>query len=484
MDGTSDGNDNVLSPTANFKTPNTEPGAKLGKDRPKVHFPPSPILHIAAEGPPPSGTLSFSNPFTGGELEDRRESDSSGASELLRPTAFLRHRDTFARLIDRWSEEDQDDVDAFEGSTFFHRPQLPTHRDTLARLHFKHNSRKALPDHVLYRIAGSLDREDYRSMRLTCRQWAEYLPRPQVSAAQRLPAEIIWQIYKYLTLTEFDAARHTCVSWYVFSLDYKIASWILRSSGSYGAYLKDLEMERQSILHRNLKLDSIEAITPSIAPEQIDEEWLMTKRLATEARLCGLWRGAGLRMHRGHSLSNFVMTETIDFRGVLRPTPVPAREDPSVHHFTVSACGRYVSLTVDKEIFVYNICDADPGVTPIVRIVASRKVLAVSMDTSSGRYAVAALLEGRTGVSWDLKHLPAFGGVPIPSGGPMDLGMRTHVQGLAPLGSCKPVSTHDLSRTDTSLSDPLKSSIAEEGESVSMHGIVSYRTESPETTSP
>lgn len=136
---------------------------------------------------------------------------------------------------------------------------------------------------------------------------------------------------------------------------------------------------------------------------------------------------------------------------------------------------------MDREIFVYDLCDSTSSLQPLVRIVACRSVLAVSMDTSSGRNTVAALLDGRLGASWDLNSLICDGTAMTEVGEPLDLGMRTHIQGLAPLGAAKPIPMQGLVDTQITTTSSTKPLFIDEPETVeSMHGTVAYHTESPD----
>lgn len=177
---------------------------------------------------------------------------------------------------------------------------------------------------------------------------------------------------------------------------------------------------------------------------------------------------------------NFSIVETVDFIRLLNQLHQPADTHSYPRSFTTSACGHYVLVIVDREIFVYDLYDPVESLRPVVRIVACRSVLAVSMDTSSGRNSVAALLEGRLGASWDLNSIIADGIAMTQVGEPLDLGMRTHIQGLAPLGAAKPIPMEGLDRAHAMNPTPAEQpQIGEEETIESIHGTVAYRTESP-----
>ncbi|KAK5076800.1 hypothetical protein LTR64_005720 [Lithohypha guttulata] len=406
-------------------------------------------------------------------------------SELARPNAFLHHRDTLDRLWTSADEEEQDNEEILCQELFFHRPQLFNHRDTLARLHFKQNSGSALPDHVLCQIAKLLDPDSYKNMRLVCRQWSDNLPRPVLSSAQRLPPEIVVQILNYLALVDFDSARHTCRVWFLPSLDHKIATSVLKASGNQSAHLHDLQCARQRRRQSSSQLETSNLELGNTVPEHIDQEWLMSKRLATESRLSGYWRGSSIRRDSGHTLSSFSITEEVDFSRLLHQACSSTSTDLVLRRFTISACGSYLMVIVDEEIFVYNLRTPEASICPVVRIVAGRRVLAISMDVSSGRNSIATLLDGRVGASWDLNNLPVGDAISTQVGEPLDLGMRTHIQGLAPLGVAKPVPMEGLSDTARGADGPAFHSIISDEEVVeSTYGLVPCQTESPEAASP
>jgi hypothetical protein len=67
-----------------------------------------------------------------------------------------------------------------------------------------------------------------------------------------------------------------------------------------------------------------------------------------------------------------------------------------------SGCSKFVLTTSGRVVFVCELLRRKPGIQPLTRVICPRKVLGVSMDTSSKRYAVAILLEGRVGICCSL----------------------------------------------------------------------------------
>ena len=73
--------------------------------------------------------------------------------------------------------------------------------------------------------------------------------------------------------------------------------------------------------------------------------------------------------------------------------------------FNVSNCGRFLMLANGECVSLYSLKRSSIGFRPIVRLACGGRVKAVSMDTSSGRFAVAVLLQHRVGVIFDLYNL-------------------------------------------------------------------------------
>lgn len=455
----------------------------------------SPERALASE---PQSSI-FCNPFGEGEPTPRSMSITSDASDLPQSSAFSSHRDTLARLHNSVDCDSSDGDNTYTptqaGFSLFRSPYHPLRRDTLTRLHFKQNSDLALPNGVLDTILSYVDQRDYKNMRLTCRDWAYHLPRLNRSAAHRLPHEVLAKILYHLHPVDFDAARHTCRAWFLASLDHRIGMSMLRSAGCHPAFLQDIEQARNKLVHDAAKSKLESENVESCGIGQVDQEWLMSKRLATESRLSAAWRGSGIQQRTGRNLSSFSVVENVDFEKLLYQPGERQSPTNKQRHFTVSACSKYLLLVVGKEIFVYSLVESYASLVPVARLVAGRKVIAASMDTTSGRQSVAALLEGRIGISWDLDQQVLSG---AKQGEPLDLGMKTDIHGLTSFGASRPIPIQDLSRITpaleqsqyfltrrTSVPDPLPFSLYGPDETnISLHGVVSCHTESPESTPP
>ena len=166
-------------------------------------------------------------------------------------------------------------------------------------------------------------------------------------------------------------------------------------------------------------------------------EWRLSKRLAMECWLSN--RG----IHENNK--RMMMTSVFDFSGLSATAPcyddkvlgnkeqeqeqeqeqqstlaAPTETTPSLD-FTVSSCGEFVLVADRNKIHIFRLFNRPPSratrdktprqaignneldVDPITSIDCPKPVLAVSVDTSAGRFAVAALLSGRVGLVCEMK---------------------------------------------------------------------------------
>jgi hypothetical protein len=135
----------------------------------------------------------------------------------------------------------------------------------------------------------------------------------------------------------------------------------------------------------------------------------MSKRIARECTLGPDWTGNGISADHPQDSSSiqsgFVQVSTVDFTEV--PVPSPEIVPPGII-FTMSTCGKFLMAANGCLVYVYELNQRHdvkdvpvvcPGsLRPVTSIICPRRVLACSMDTSSGRYALAALLDGRMGI--------------------------------------------------------------------------------------
>ena len=277
-----------------------------------------------------------------------------------------------------------------------------SHRDTFAILGLRwRKSQINLPESFFQRLLGHIDFDAYLALRLSCRSWSAALSQvrpPVFRPVYHLPAEILEEIYSYLLPTDFNAARHTCRAWLLASLDTRLLMHMLQRGGWSSAALAD------------------EATVESRPQLATTNSWPRSKRLATECQLRPEWTGNGLtacsRMKSADKPVLSLVAQT-EFSELLFQSRSDSELDAR-RLFTPSMCGRYLLVTVDSTVFVYVLnkktLHSDRtdthDVEAITRIVCPRRILAVSMDTSCGRFAVAALLEGRVGIVCDLSPRP------------------------------------------------------------------------------
>ena len=291
------------------------------------------------------------------------------------------------------------------------------HRDTFAILGLRHlqNRRLEFPAEFWQGLLPYIDYETYLSVRLSCRCWsaaisdAHPLHMPPVA---NLPTEILENIYRRLDPVDFNAARHTCRAWMIVSLDVKLLGLMLKRGGWWGAAQADMELQ---------KCDG--QISPNV-----DLEWLLSGRLATECSLRPDWTGNGLfRSPYGSPDGEYnptvglVRTSQTDFSELSNGyAPMSGGEIGAGLHFTVSICNKFLLVTEGCIIYIYSLRanwlhTHQPGghLSPMTTIICPHRVLAVSMDTSSNRFAVAVLLEGRLGLVCDLHQGSSTSKLPL-----------------------------------------------------------------------
>ena len=290
------------------------------------------------------------------------------------------------------------------------------HRDTfaLARMHSGGPARflhPDLPPTFFQKLERYIDFGTYLSIRLSCRCWSAAIssvrPPRFATIASTLPVEIVQRICALLSPIDFNAARHSCRAWMLASLSHPLLVQMLRQGGWWSAAQADMAL--------------IEEHAPRIS---LDGEWLLSKRLSTECSLRPDWTGNGLAdniwddsvsPHGRPTFESFIVESEIDFSGLGQA--VRGAEEglhASGSRFIISVCGKYLLVTRDCTIYIYSlnshasITHCAPSPRPVERLtslVCPHRVLAVSMDTSCGRFAVAALLQGRAGFVCDLREL-------------------------------------------------------------------------------
>lgn len=217
-------------------------------------------------------------------------------------------------------------------------------------------------------------------------------------AANITPPEILLQIYSMLTPRDFDNARRTCSQWMRVSLNRDLLEGMLKRAGWWDAYQQDCEKQR---IRRR----------PSTEESDV---WRMSKRFATECLLSG--RKANIER------SGFVTTQVADFSGLAQGLPsaktrgsrlARGKMPQSISTFSVSSCSNYLLVTTGCNIYVFRLRGRrarsisstdldDADLVPISNITCPFEVLSATLDTSTPRFVVAALLRNRVGMVCDL----------------------------------------------------------------------------------
>ena len=250
--------------------------------------------------------------------------------------------------------------------------------------------------HLEYLALSSVMKEKSGPASLTNKK---NLREPQ-SLAVKLPTEVVHQLFRNLHPVDFNSARHTCRSWFINSLERSILEIMLRRGGWSASIPRRISS--------NHALDEQQAI---------NDEWQMSKRISRECALGPEWTGNGFGDNRGKSdiqpkHSAFVHTCATNFTDFALHYPGMSASGTV---FTVSSCGRFLMAANGCLINIYELNkrynpleDGDstsPGsLRPVTSILCPRRVLACSMDTSSHRYAIAVLLDGRMGLVCDLSQ--------------------------------------------------------------------------------
>ena len=369
------------------------------------------------------GIDDFTNPFSPGDSPSTRTSSASEGTTYYRPNAFAGHRDTLARL-GNLSRIDSDAVTVADSDGESYTTAWTRQLSTSVHPRSEANPNIHLPQQVINTILDYVSPDGYKTMRLVCRHWFRTLPQPHLPGFYRLPREIIKLVFSYLAPSDFDPARHTCKSWYLASLDCKVLEPMILAFGCRAGVSADLDRLQSNIAAKRRSWDDQLGPVASGLDDIIDEEWLYSKRLATECLLSPSWAGSSLS--DDNALPRLALIEAIDFSKIL--SSLPSATKPT---FTVSACGKFVLVVSGSDVSVFTLSDPHHSIAPVVRLATGIDVLKVSMDTSSERYSVAALLAGRLGMLWDLSGHHIQERYRSHSGDPMSLGMQTSISSSA-----------------------------------------------------
>ncbi|KAK2628301.1 hypothetical protein QTJ16_002947 [Diplocarpon rosae] len=201
--------------------------------------------------------------------------------------------------------------------------------------------------------------------------------------ARRSSAGESLHILYLLAPADFNSAMRSCRSWFLSGLNSALLKTMLRRAGYSDGIVRDVVGGSG---------------TSSV-------EWLMSKRLALE---CALGPDSPI----SPSSSSLCQTAAVDFTEIEVHYPGP---DLASTIFTVSSCGRFLMAAHGCLVYLYELNRSHksagshivyPGrLRPVTSIICPRRVLACSMDTSSQRYAIAILLDGRMGLVCDVTAL-------------------------------------------------------------------------------
>ncbi|KAE8446856.1 hypothetical protein EG329_011487 [Mollisiaceae sp. DMI_Dod_QoI] len=213
------------------------------------------------------------------------------------------------------------------------------------------------------------------------------------SLATNLPAEIVQQIFNNLSPADFNSARHSCRSWFIHSLNKSMLETMFKRGGFASSMMGNITTTR------------------TIDPNSLHiETWRMSKLVSRECALGPDWLGDGVSQAKNEKHSAFVNITSVDFTEVAVHYPGP---DSAGTVFTNSTCGRFLMAANGCLVYIYELDryhkledDTFPKraghLLPVTSIICPGRVLACSMDTSSQRYAIAILLDGRLGVVCDI----------------------------------------------------------------------------------
>ncbi|KAJ6165002.1 hypothetical protein N7470_003674 [Penicillium chermesinum] len=226
---------------------------------------------------------------------------------------------------------------------------------------------------------------------------------PSSSAANIAPAEILLEIFALLSPRDFDNARRTCPQWMRVGLNKRLLEIMLRRAGWWDAWRQDNARQKASSL---LSHES--------------EVWRMSKRFATECLLSGRKVGVEKPGFQIAAITDFSELSRGSHRksrrygsqGLCSTTP-QSKASSAVKSFNVSGCGGYVIVTSGYMIYTYRLDDRrskaisstkseDTGITLISSISCSSEVVSATLDTSTPRLVVAALLRNRVGMICDI----------------------------------------------------------------------------------
>ena len=311
---------------------------------------------------------------------------------LLEPLPFERFRTSLSEELHRAATFDSSiAIGAFSG-----------HKDNFEILRGRNldNRRADLPAVFFAQISRYLDFDAYKALRLTCHSWSVAISEARsliVPPVVMLPAEILERIFLELSPIDFNAARHTCRAWMLASLEERLLTLMLERGSWSEAVAADTELVAEQ---NAAKRESI-----------VDDDWSLSKRLATECSLSPGWMGHGVT-NAPATTTGLQLTSEIDFSQLKATSTTVQNGQPcGTVDCSISACGKFLLAYESCALYIYSLRqkvwngNSQPYggyLELLTSILFPRRVLAVSMDASSQRYAIAALLEGSVGIVCDV----------------------------------------------------------------------------------
>ncbi|KAF2655351.1 hypothetical protein K491DRAFT_429898 [Lophiostoma macrostomum CBS 122681] len=244
-------------------------------------------------------------------------------------------------------------------------------------------------------VTPYLEFASWKALRLTCRSWHSAFTLaapPKFPPSYNVPTEILQHVYGYLGPLDFNCCRRVCRDWMRASLNKNLLVAMLKRGGWWNS--ADSAFQR-----REQRIDVVSEL------DQLGEEWFLSRLLARECSLCSGWTGNGLDMCPPYrAIAAVSQTNFADLASGYSDTP---ERHNSGLVFTTSVCGRLLLVARETLVYVYEL--SGTTLRPVTSVVCPRRVLSMSMDISSGRNAVAALLEGRMGIVCELRFGQASG---------------------------------------------------------------------------
>jgi len=206
-----------------------------------------------------------------------------------------------------------------------------------------------LPDETFICILSFLDHRSLLSARLTRKSWNDVCVEHKLlkfPSVYRLPVELVQEILSSTSPLSFNISRHVCRAWYLSALDPFLLKQHLEALGFHNSEASVRDSRNPHYLVTRLSREC------SLSPDNPE--------------------GGGLRNTAILDLSELVSADAVNF--------------------TVSMCGFYALLSEGCVVYVYRLKSTQERMEYVTSVVCPRRVLAVSMDTSNQRFAIAVLL--------------------------------------------------------------------------------------------